>query len=56
MEKPFFGNRSRADALKEKSPQLIADVFPYATQDGGKNSTGMGLSVLALEIERHSVP
>ncbi len=39
MEKPFFGKRSRADALKEKSPQLIADVFLYATQDGGKKLT-----------------
>jgi hypothetical protein len=39
MDKPFFGNRSRVDALREASPQLIADVLLYATQDGGKRLT-----------------
>ena len=41
MENPFFGTRAPADALKEKSPQLVADVFLYATEEGGRGISAL---------------
>jgi hypothetical protein len=34
-----FGMKTRADALREKSPQLVADVLLYSTEAGGKKLT-----------------
>ncbi len=39
MTEPFFGTKTRADALREKSPQLVADVLFYPTEEGGKRLT-----------------
>ena len=37
---PFFGGgRTRAEALRQMSPHLIADVFLYPTAEGGKRLT-----------------
>jgi len=36
MEEPFFGHKTRADALREMTPQLVADVVLYPTSHGGK--------------------
>ncbi len=38
--KPFFGGlKTRAEALRLKSPELVADVYLYPTADGGKKLT-----------------
>jgi hypothetical protein len=40
MEKPVFGgNKTRADALRQMSPHLVADVYLYPTAEGGKKLT-----------------
>jgi hypothetical protein len=37
---PFFGVRkTRAEALRQMSPHLVADVYLYPTAEGGKNLT-----------------
>ena|ERR1700690_92864 len=37
---PFFDAlKTRAEALRHKSPELIADVYLYPTDDGGKKLT-----------------
>jgi hypothetical protein len=37
---PFLGaGKTRAEALRQMSPQLVAEVYLYATADGGKQLT-----------------
>ncbi|HYL13141.1 MAG TPA: hypothetical protein VEV41_08900 [Terriglobales bacterium] len=37
---PLFGGlKTRAEALRRMSPQLVADVYLYSTADGGKQLT-----------------
>jgi hypothetical protein len=37
---PFFGvGRTRAEALRQMSPHLVADVYLYPTDEGGKKLT-----------------
>jgi len=37
---PFFGvGKTRAEALRQMSPHLVADVYLYPTAEGGKNLT-----------------
>jgi len=39
MTEPLFGKKTPTDALREKSPQLIAAVYLYPTSEGGKQLT-----------------
>jgi hypothetical protein len=37
---PFFGGgKTRAEALRQMSPELVVDVYLYPTSDGGKRLT-----------------
>lgn len=36
MNEPFFGAKTRADAIREKTAQLVADVILYSAEEGGK--------------------